>query len=181
MFRKIRITIYILFLGGFLGILFWFGSGVSINDQKEIFSKLLNISGILFGIMGAWIAIIYSESLNKVFSKDYKTEERKEALKEIDFLLFPMALSATIVVSILLFFVAYPIFRQINFMLKHHLLIRSFSFMGIGFLTILQVWCFIYVFAPAEKLKRKANKEIRQSEIDQRMKSGVQKASKKEL
>lgn len=181
MFRYIRIRIYLILLVLFLGVLFYFGDGISIDVQKEIFSKLLNISGILYGIMGAWIAIIYSESLNKVFFKDHDIEERKEALKEIDFLLFPMAVSALIVVTILLTFLIGPIFRQINFMQKHYLLIRSMSFTVIGFLTILQVWCFIYVFAPAEKLKRKGNQKIRQSEIDQSMKSGVQKASKEEL
>jgi len=42
---------------------------IDYESYKDILSTLLNISSIVFAIIGAWIAIIYPKAIGKVFNK----------------------------------------------------------------------------------------------------------------
>ena len=41
------------------------GRSVPANDQMQLFDLLISTAGIVFGVSGAWIAIVHSEELKK--------------------------------------------------------------------------------------------------------------------
>lgn len=56
-------------------------SSLGYSAYKETLSALLNISSIIFAIIGAWIAIIYPRAIGRAFKGKYISEQ---TLKEAD-------------------------------------------------------------------------------------------------
>ncbi|MCI5122880.1 MAG: hypothetical protein D3908_17170 [Candidatus Electrothrix sp. AUS4] len=55
------------------------GSDIKISEQLPLYESLRNTSAIIFGVMGAWIAILYPNSLLKIYGKlDAKNSEEEE-------------------------------------------------------------------------------------------------------
>jgi len=72
------------------------GREISIERQEPLFESLLGIATIVFGIMGAWVAIVYPDSLKKVFEKRQNISELSNRVQR---LFLPLRVSV-IVVSI---------------------------------------------------------------------------------
>lgn len=62
-------------------------SSLSFSDYKSLMTTLLNISAIIFAIIGAWIAIIYPSAIKQKFSPtDYKVDDFNKAIKQSAYL-----------------------------------------------------------------------------------------------
>ncbi|MCG9042013.1 hypothetical protein [Laribacter hongkongensis] len=110
------------------------------NNYKETLSALINISSIIFAIIGAWIAIIYPKSLERVSSRLATGSDLFEANVDTNYLskLVEIVLVSAIVLLIVLSaqFLA-PFFSEIkDIEIKNPL--KYFSFFCITFLTISQ-------------------------------------------
>jgi H+/Cl- antiporter ClcA len=136
-------------LGGYL-----VGAEITISEQMPLYESLRNTSAIIFGVMGAWIAILYPNALLKIYSKIEITESEKES-KNIQQLISPMVLATFIVSFVLIVGLIAPIFRRIPLLLSHHELMRSISFSTLCTLTFLQLWALIATLAPSDMILRK--------------------------
>ncbi len=153
-------------------VCYYYGQNVPIKSQLPLFEGLRNTSAIIFGVMGAWLAILHPTSLKKIFSKN-KGSVSEEDRKTINLLLSPILIS-TFILSIVL---VAPLFivvgRSIPGLYKYVDLFRGISFLLLGGLTILQLWTLVLTLIPSDILKRILQKDEASQKIKKRMFSGT--------
>lgn len=89
------------------------------DAYKDTLSALLNISSIIFAIVGAWIAIIYPKAIDQVFhTSSISSAEIKSADKDADYLselLEIVVVSALVLMVVLTIQFSAPLIREISF------------------------------------------------------------------
>lgn len=96
------------------------GTVVSLNYQayKATLGALLNISSIIFAIIGAWIAIIYPRAIGRVFKREKLSESAiEEANTDADYLsqlVEIVMVSAIVLMAVLLIQFSVPVFQELN-------------------------------------------------------------------
>src|SRR5882724_10051305 len=90
---------------------FYCGRNVSYAEQTPIYDALREMSAIVFGIMGAWIAVLHPDLLMELV-KPNKTEE--ESIPDTGHLIAPMIYSAITLAMVLTIGVLVPLVRQID-------------------------------------------------------------------
>ncbi|MCI5137183.1 MAG: hypothetical protein D3922_01925 [Candidatus Electrothrix sp. AR1] len=140
-----RLTILLSFL--FAVLCYSVGSDIKISEQLPLYESLRNTSAIIFGVMGAWIAILYPNSLLKIYGKlDAKNSEQEE--KKFKQLISPMVFSTVIVSLVLVIGLCAPVLRKVSFLLEYKEVFRSLSFSFLGTLTFLQLWALFCALEP---------------------------------
>ncbi|WP_441000410.1 hypothetical protein [Fodinibius sp. SL11] len=168
---SLRKILYSILLIGVSIVCFLFGSYVNGETQKEIYINLIRISGIVFGIMGAWIAIVFSNSIKIIFSSEVPLVDKKAAYDNIEHLLIPMYLSTLVIISSLIYLVAYPVVKSLPFFQPYSDMLQSISFAWAGVMLMLQLLAILYIFVPGERIKRKATKTIKEDEVHDKLNS----------
>ncbi|MES9907194.1 MAG: hypothetical protein ABW150_01635 [Candidatus Thiodiazotropha sp.] len=154
-------------------ICYIFGREISFADQWPLYEALRTTASIIFGVMGAWIAIVYPEVLTKIFDK--KTENKKDEIRKIKRLLLPLGISTLILAAILVIGIASPILKQIDFFTARIDIARGISFSSLGILTLVQLWTLIASLAPGEHLLFELYKEESKSSLVKRLQSNIKK------
>lgn len=124
------------------------GQEVSFETQWRSYEALRNTSGIVFAVMGAWIAIIYPESLRKIISPD------SEGGEEILNMLQAMLISAIILAFVLLLGVAVPLLSQYSFLAAQERAFRGLSYLTLSLMTLAQLWTLLLTILPNYIVKR---------------------------
>ncbi len=91
-------------------------------DYKDLIGALLNVSSIIFAIIGAWIAIIYPRAIGKTFGDFSSDNAFKKELREnkkdsnyLSELVEIVLVSAFVLMSILIIQFTYPVFKGMAF------------------------------------------------------------------
>lgn len=138
---------------------FFVGKNLPADTQLELYSALRDTSAIVFGVMGAWIAIIYPESLSKI----YRSPQRKDAeseVKSVGRLIKPMIVAAVIVASTLIAQFVAPILRSFDVLTPIYSSIRGLSFsfliilLAVQLVTILEVMLVSFTFRREVRLRQ---------------------------
>lgn len=73
-FGWVRLCVWLMFIVGYVFVgeayLFDFAVNLSVEVIKSQIGILVNVSAILFGVIGAWLALIYPTALQKIQGKD---------------------------------------------------------------------------------------------------------------
>ena len=88
-----RIGFKIIFTLVFVIFCFHMGAKISFDAHMKIYDTLLTISGILFGVFGLWVSILYPGILEKSLKESGKTEMPADISSRADQLLRPMFIS----------------------------------------------------------------------------------------
>lgn len=137
------------------------------DSYKEILSTLLNVSSIVFAIIGAWIAIIYPKAISSVFvessnSKDFLSESKVD-LHYISGLVEIALISAMVLTNVLLIQFFIPIIKHLNLDLQYIEYLKRTLFFVVSLLTVSQVVSVSGVvvanFEFLRSLKNKNNKD----------------------
>lgn len=158
------------------GLLTFFMSGytekIHYKDYKDALSALINISSIIFAIIGAWIAIIYPKSIARTFNPSDPIEKLKENEEDADYLsmlIRIVLISAFVLMSVLLMQILFPILRSVDYLSIDKDVVKLCAFFSIVLLTSLQVLAVFRVikmnFTFLERLRRKNHKESLKSII----------------
>ncbi len=124
-----------------------FGKSVSIQQQITILSSLREIAAIIFGVMGAWVAIIYPKALKNI----YDLKSNPDEILQGTYRLFKPIRWSTVIVAISLIYIwIYPILIQLRFLVDHTHIIRPLSFALIGFLVLAQIYTLVLSLIPLE-------------------------------
>lgn len=138
---------------GLVLVLFKFGSQVSIKAQLEVVSALRDVSSIIFGVVGAWMALLYPDKLASALKKD-----EGSGLENFDKLISPL-LTATIVIAVCLVF---SVFRPIiTSTFKGKMIIeigRSVSYSTMICLTATLLFNLLYSLIPIDIVRRRLDK-----------------------
>lgn len=162
----------------FLVAAFLLGGNVPIADQVPILNLLVTISSIVFGLMGVWLAVIYAESLKTIFDTELKAIEKKDSIKNFKYLSKPMIVSAAIITYVLLINVLHPLLITVDMLLEFTDIIRRVAFTVLTLFMLAQIWTIIYIFAPAENIKNKAEHHVSKQGRHERLTKNTRTAKK---
>ena len=171
MLGKILVLIIVI---GVAATCYYFGKNITIEEQIPLLEGLRNTAAIIFGVMGAWIAILHPESLKKIFSRNGGSVSLEDR-ETINLLLSPILISTFILFIVLVMPLAISIGKTIPYVLEYKHELRGFSFAILGCLTILQLWTLILTLIPGDLLKRNIQKQEAKEAMKNRMFSGTRK------
>lgn len=123
-----------------------YGHKVDAVAQGDLYGSLSTMSGIVFGVIGAWIAIVYPEALRHVLDKSRSDED--EHVSVVRKLLVPMMCS-TLVLGILL--IGAPIVsvcRTFDWYKQNEPIWLAISFVFLEFITAFQFGALLYTLVP---------------------------------
>ncbi|WP_146003559.1 hypothetical protein [Kineobactrum sediminis] len=150
------------------------GQEIAMSRQMPLFEGLRNTSAIIFGVMGAWLAILHPESLKKIFGSDGGKIPDQE--KGTIMLLFsPILISTAVIAAVLVIFPLVEFSKTIDYFATHKRVLRGLSFSLLSVLTLLQLWALILTLAPGNIVKKHIDKESAKSAVVKRMFSGTTK------
>lgn len=123
-------------------------SNFSYGSYKDVLSTLLNVSSIIFAIIGAWIAIIYPKSMSRAFKGgEYKSSLHENAEEDASYLsdLIEIALvSAFVLMALLLAQYLFPILKVL-LKNKDVYFYKVSAFTLVTFLTLSQLYAIFSV------------------------------------
>lgn len=147
---RLKKLIWIIIICAILSALFvayTFGAKITIEKQLEVYSSLKGIATVIFGVMGAWIAIVYPNALKNIFSKSYSLEQVNSSLKKI---FFPMRVATVIVILSLLQEWLAPVLYKVDYLKTNVELVRLISFFVLTILVIFLLWSLLLTLLPME-------------------------------
>ncbi|RLL52303.1 hypothetical protein D8Y20_07255 [Mariprofundus sp. EBB-1] len=100
----------------------------SYSDFKDYTSILLNVAGMVFTIMGIWIAFIYPNALNRLVDPKIENVDFSETLhetKRLESIVASVLKSAMVVVCIMLLFLGKILLAHTSFYIGNIELIKS--------------------------------------------------------
>ncbi len=119
--------IKILFAIVFALFCFQYGRQISFETHMNIYETLLTASGILFGVFGLWVSILYPGILEKSLNESGKKEKVSDISQEADRLLRPMFESLLLfLIMIAIKFIA-PFIRELDMASEYRLFIKGIS------------------------------------------------------
>ena len=134
----------------------WLGRVVPFSEQWPMFEALRTTAAIIFGVIGAWLAIIYPERLKLSIknSKD-KTEPKDTGLGQ----LFTPVVNSTLILGVILAMgVIAPIVKRYPANIDPQWL-RGFSYALLVSLTLWQIWTVVLTLVPANSIKSLSDRE----------------------
>lgn len=131
------------------------GGDVPMSDQKLVYDCLLTISSIVFGVMGAWIAIVYPQGLQEILAR---REPDKHVYASAKRTFVPMKISTAIVTLVLLFELLYPVLKSINWLREYRPEYRAMSFVILVTLVLLQIGSIVYSLLPMDQAEEDLDK-----------------------
>lgn len=166
---RFRILKY-LFILSLVLLAFIHGQSIEIAKQMPLFEGLRNTSAIIFGVMGAWLAILHPESLKKIFASDKLASKLPEAEeKTIKLLLSPIILSTTIIALVLILFPLVEFGKTVDLIVSYKELFRGICFSILIVLTILQLWALVLTLVPSDIVKKHLDKQNARGAVVKRM------------
>ncbi len=127
---------------------FIYGRGIPFADQKPILDTLVSVSAIVFGVMGAWIALVYPKGLTGLFTKSLPDADQYKRVKR---LFSPMKYATIIIAYALVLQVIVPILKQVPKAAGHYGFGRGLSLALLVGLIGLQLWTLFVTLAPIDE------------------------------
>lgn len=143
------------------------GHLVPLGTQASIASSLQNTSAIIFGVMGAWIAIVYPEAMKNIIGKHKDGAENGSDI--VHRLLFPMIISTAVLASIV---ISQPIGAPIAASFTEpdqQTILRRIAFSGLAVLSTLQFYALLLTLYPLGVASRDVAKAHDRQETQRRM------------
>jgi len=134
-----------------------FGRGVGWQDQERIYQALLQVSAIIFGVMGAWIAILYPKSLGEILRLDGQESEQSRRARQ---LLNAMKWATGIVAASLLVQLIAPLAKEVQYLESRKVLLRGISMGFLTFLVLIQLWTLLLSLLPVDHSEEDITKTV---------------------
>lgn len=115
----------------------------SYSDYKDYLTSLSGISGLVFTIMGIWIAFLYPNAIsriadpNKLIAKDF-TESKSDA-KRLESIVGAIMTSAIVAVLVLLITLTKTLLGSTSIYTEFHTNLRAIAIAAAIFLTLIQL------------------------------------------
>jgi len=138
-----RIILYLLLSGCcFIAATRW-NHDYKYEDYKDYLTLITTASGMVFTIMGIWIAFLYPNAMSRIVSpekliaKDF-SESRSDA-KRLESIVGAVMSSALVMISALLITLAKIILLSTPIYINHHLQFKAAALSALIFITLIQL------------------------------------------
>ena len=165
--KILNIIILFFIIGSSIGL----GKGITFQAQMTVYDGLRTTSGIIFAVMGTWMALLYPSKLAEAFGKQ-NNKESDDNIGEINRLFKPMIYSTVILIIVIGMTFIVPLAKQISFLHQYKGFFRAASFTLIGSLTYLQFWSLIFTLIPSDSIKDDLINRKKREELLDRMRPG---------
>lgn len=126
----------------------YFGRNIPMKEQMQIADALFNLAAVIFGIMGAWIALLYPEALSTL--REPGKLKDAAAVNAVTHIIRPLHHSTLLLFVVFVFKVLYPITSHIGAIVRYNGMIRSASMAVLFFLTCMMLASIITTIYPIE-------------------------------
>ncbi|EAW26075.1 hypothetical protein ATW7_01155 [Alteromonadales bacterium TW-7] len=119
----------------------------SYDSMKELVNYLTASSGVVFTILGLWIAYVYPNAIVKIVRPSIEDILKSEDIARIRRMLIVLCFCILIIGVALLFHLSYLFLVKTPFYASNALLIKNFALSVIGCASLLQLIVFYFVIA----------------------------------
>lgn len=138
---------------------------IPLIQQWPLFEALRTTSGMIFTVLGIWLAIMYPERLRmREIDHDYQSITYSHDFNE---LFNPIVASLLILSVVLLLGILAPLFKSYSFFINHTFFLRKFLFFILVLLTLIQIWAVLGALLPASRIKLFSDKTLKKKETEQ--------------
>ena len=141
-----KIFIVFLLISIVLGVVA--GADISTAMHSKMYEALRITSGIIFGVVGAWITIVFPDLLTKIYKKESVADGRNLEIFRV--LRKTMYIAVLIITITLIFNIFIPIFSQFPFFIEYKAILKMISLTTLIALTCVQIWALLATLAPIE-------------------------------
>lgn len=128
-----------------------FGDAVPVSAQRDILETLRTIASIVFGVVGAWIALVYPKALEDLLKPDEGLVPRAS---DIERLLRPLLYSTCVLAFTLCFDFIYVVMISLAIDTMYVGTIRKISLFLVTGMTILEVWALALTLGPTDAIRQ---------------------------
>ena len=132
------------------------GGSVPMAVQADKIKSLRDVAAIIFGVMGAWIAIIYPKGLSNIFTKGAHVGEKRQKVRQ---LFAPMKYASLIVAYALLLDIAMPLVKQNHFLTHHVWFLRRCSYAALAGFAFLLLWSLLLTLLPIDNAEEEVERD----------------------
>lgn len=148
---------------------FFYGKSTSYSSQLTIIESLRQVSILIFGVIGAWITVLFP------FINDTNTRHKEaERIKKLLFTPFSWALY--IIIYTLLIPLIASVASQNLFCLEHKEILRAISFGILSAATCFQIYTLILALRPFDVAKTLFDLKAAEREVQRRVRENIKKA-----
>lgn len=152
----------------------YLGQGISWEHQEPVYSALFQVSAIVFGVMGAWIAIVHPKTLGEILSRQgQETEQSRRARKLLD----AMKWATTIVAASLLVQLFAPLAKEVDILRAYKAFVRGASMAFVALLVVTQLWTLLLSLLPIDDAEGEIKRAVGSAESRNRRIAGTAKQS----
>lgn len=149
-----------------------YGSFVEFQHQKTIYEVLRNTSAIIFGVVGAWYAVITPMYLG---SEDKNGKKSKYARALLKSLLIPIKYAIYILCITILFQLFYPISSIIEINYETRIILKAISFGLVCSLSVLMLFTLIRSLIPNDFIQTDIDIMNERMDYEDRLKKNTHK------
>lgn len=126
------------------------GRGVPWDAQSDVYSALFQVSAIVFGVMGAWIAIVHPKGLREILGKQGQPSNKTLRTKK---LLNAMKCATGIVAACLIVQLLAPLSKEVEWLRQNKEIVRSGSMAFVATLVVIQLWTLVLSLLPIDEVE----------------------------
>lgn len=145
---------------------------IDYDDYDDVLNSLMNVSSIVFAIIGAWVAIVYPQALNRLVSSGTEESGRESSVSGaeedanyLSDLIEIVLVSSFVLLCVLSIMVAVPILSEV-FSSSVKSLLRVVGFGIVIFLSFLQIFSIARVVLANYYFLRELRDKIKSKKID---------------
>ena len=171
--KKLLILLGLIIAVALSYFLFGLGKKIPLESQEALLEGLRNTSAIIFGVLGAWLALIYPETMQVLMKKHTAINSAREI--RIKRLFAAVAYSAIILCLIMIMATIKPIVLSYGLSPEEKSVYSGISFSITVLLTLLQIWCLLVSVLPIEWAQQETDEIHERKDSDQRRKKLIPK------
>ncbi|WP_454874793.1 hypothetical protein [Paraburkholderia xenovorans] len=140
---KLRLTIYLVLFAVTEYAFVHFEISYTLSDLKNYTDALLAASGMVFTIMGIWIAFLYPNALSRIVNPEkIKTADFSQTLSEtrrLENIVGSVLKSAMAIVFVLILYLAKVVLSKTAIYINHIVIFKSVALSGVTVFSVLQI------------------------------------------
>lgn len=128
----------------------YFGRRVILADQLRLLDSIRGVAAIIFGVVGAWIALIYPRALEEVLSRKVEASAHSD---QIGRLVAVVVISIGVLALSLLLEVGFALRAWVDFDVVFKDDARGIGFGIVVLLMLLEIWALVLLLTPIDFLR----------------------------